>query len=156
MKSGITHRILSDHLGSQRIVLNAGSGKILQDVGYDESANVTSDSNPGFQPFGFAGGIFDLDTKLVRFAAPQPGDKTSSTAGPAQKGTIDVGGYHTHGSYDPDYDGESFSDLDKAFADANGTRAYLGTPSGKLKRYIADPNKHLQGKIDTLGHCTCK
>jgi len=27
------------------------------------------DSNPGFQPFGFAGGLYDTDTKLVRFGA---------------------------------------------------------------------------------------
>jgi RHS repeat-associated protein len=28
-----------------------------------------NDSNPGFQPFGFAGGPYDVDTKLVRFGA---------------------------------------------------------------------------------------
>ena len=28
-----------------------------------------SDSNPGFQPFGFAGGLYDPDTGLVRFGA---------------------------------------------------------------------------------------
>lgn len=27
------------------------------------------DSNPGFQPFGFAGGVDDRDTKLIRFGA---------------------------------------------------------------------------------------
>jgi RHS repeat-associated protein len=26
-------------------------------------------SNPGFQPFGFAGGVYDQQTKLVRFGA---------------------------------------------------------------------------------------
>ena len=30
---------------------------------------VLQDSNPGFQPFGFAGGLFDTDTGLVRFGA---------------------------------------------------------------------------------------
>jgi RHS repeat-associated protein len=30
---------------------------------------VLQDTNPGFQPFGFAGGIYDTDTKLVRFGA---------------------------------------------------------------------------------------
>jgi RHS repeat-associated protein len=29
--------------------------------------NVTRDTNPGFQPFAFAGGPYDPDTKLVRF-----------------------------------------------------------------------------------------
>jgi RHS repeat-associated protein len=36
---------------------------------YDEFGAVLSDSNPGFQPFGFAGGLYDSDTKLVRFGA---------------------------------------------------------------------------------------
>jgi RHS repeat-associated protein len=36
---------------------------------YDAFGNVLSDSNPGFQPFGFAGGLYDRDTKLVRFGA---------------------------------------------------------------------------------------
>lgn len=30
---------------------------------------IVSDSNPGFQPFGFAGGLYDEDTKLTRFGA---------------------------------------------------------------------------------------
>jgi RHS repeat-associated protein len=33
---------------------------------YDEFGNITNDTNPGFQPFGFAGGLYDQDTKLVR------------------------------------------------------------------------------------------
>jgi RHS repeat-associated protein len=35
----------------------------------DEFGNVMFNSNPGFQPFGFAGGLYDPDTKLVRFGA---------------------------------------------------------------------------------------
>jgi len=36
---------------------------------YDEFGNVIYDSNPGFQPFGFAGGLYDSATKLLRFGA---------------------------------------------------------------------------------------
>jgi RHS repeat-associated protein len=36
---------------------------------YDEFGKVTQDTNPGFQPFGFAGGLFDRATGLVRFGA---------------------------------------------------------------------------------------
>jgi RHS repeat-associated protein len=36
---------------------------------YDEWGNVVLDTNPGFQPFGFAGGVYDLHTQLVRFGA---------------------------------------------------------------------------------------
>ena len=36
---------------------------------YDAWGNVLLDTNPGFQPFGFAGGLYDRDTGLVRFGA---------------------------------------------------------------------------------------
>jgi RHS repeat-associated protein len=66
---GVTYRIFSDQLGSPRLVVNASSGQIEERIDYDEFGNVISDTNPGFQPFGFAGGLYDQDTKLVRFGA---------------------------------------------------------------------------------------
>ena len=36
---------------------------------YDVWGKVTRDTNPGFQPFGFAGGIYDPETRLTRFGA---------------------------------------------------------------------------------------
>ena len=36
---------------------------------HDEFGNVTYDSNPDFQPFACAGGLYDVQTKLVRFGA---------------------------------------------------------------------------------------
>lgn len=36
---------------------------------YDAFGNVLLDTDPGFQPFGFAGGLYDSDTGLVRFGA---------------------------------------------------------------------------------------
>lgn len=66
---GLTYRIFSDHLGSPRLVVNSSTGAIAQRMDYDEFGNVVNDTNPGFQPFGFAGGLYDTDTKLVRFAA---------------------------------------------------------------------------------------
>lgn len=38
-------------------------------VDYDAWGNITEDTNPGFQPFGYAGGIYDRNTGLVRFGA---------------------------------------------------------------------------------------
>ena len=68
-RNGLTYRILSDHLGSPRLVVNASTGEIVQRVDYDEFGNIILDTNPGFQPFGFAGGLYDHDTGLVRFGA---------------------------------------------------------------------------------------
>ncbi|MCB0367754.1 MAG: RHS repeat-associated core domain-containing protein, partial [Bdellovibrionales bacterium] len=42
---------------------------VAQEIDYDEYGVVLADSNPGFQPFGFAGGITDQHTNLVRFGA---------------------------------------------------------------------------------------
>ncbi len=58
-----------DHLGSPRLIINTATNTIAQRLDYDEFGNVIADTNPGFQPFGFAGGIYDRDTKLVRFGA---------------------------------------------------------------------------------------
>ncbi|MBX7144588.1 MAG: hypothetical protein K1X79_09075 [Oligoflexia bacterium] len=69
IKSTETYRIFSDHLGSPRYVVNASTGAVAEHIDYDEFGNVLTDTNPGFQPFGFGGGIYDQDTKLVRFGA---------------------------------------------------------------------------------------
>jgi len=69
VKSGATYRIFSDHLGSPRLLVDASTGQIAQRVDYDEFGNVLVDTNPGFQPFGFAGGLYDQTTKLVHFGA---------------------------------------------------------------------------------------
>jgi len=56
-------------LGSPRLVVNVSTGQIAERIDYDEFGNVITDTNPGFQPFGFAGGLYDQDTGLVRFGA---------------------------------------------------------------------------------------
>ena len=69
IQGGTTYRVLTDDLGSPRLVVDASSGTVAQRIAYDEWGNVTSDTKPGFQPFGFGGGLYDPDTKLVRFGA---------------------------------------------------------------------------------------
>src|SRR6266571_3941887 len=69
VKAGVTYRIVSDHLGSPRLVINTTDGSVAQRMDYDEFGNVLLDTNPGFQPFGFAGGLYDQHTGLTRFGA---------------------------------------------------------------------------------------
>jgi len=69
VKDGTTYRILTDHLGTPRLVVDANTGAVEQRMDYDAFGNVIKDTNPGFQPFGFAGGLYDRDTKLVRFGS---------------------------------------------------------------------------------------
>ena len=69
IRGGQTYRLITDHLGSPRLAVNTATGAVAQRMDYDEFGIVTTDTNPGFQPFGFAGGIYDRDTKLTRFGA---------------------------------------------------------------------------------------
>jgi RHS repeat-associated protein len=69
IRSGVPYRIVKDHVGSVRLVVNAQSGAIAQSIDYDVFGRVLANSAPGFQPFGFAGGLYDAATGLVRFGA---------------------------------------------------------------------------------------
>jgi hypothetical protein len=52
-----TYRIVTDHLGSVRLVVKVSDGSVVQRIDYDEFGVVSSDTSPGLQPFGFAGGL---------------------------------------------------------------------------------------------------
>ena len=67
VKGTETYRILSDERGSVRLVINIADGTVAQELDYDEFGRVLTDTAPGFQPFGFAGGLYDPDTGLTRF-----------------------------------------------------------------------------------------
>jgi len=69
IKDGATYRIISDHLGSVRLVIDTDTNEIVQRMDYSPFGKVIVDTSPGFQPFGFAGGLYDRDTGLVRFGA---------------------------------------------------------------------------------------
>jgi RHS repeat-associated protein len=69
VQSGITYRLVTDQLGSVRQVVNTQTGQVVQRIDYDEFGRILQDTNAGFQPFGFAGGLYDHHTGLVRFGA---------------------------------------------------------------------------------------
>lgn len=61
--------VITDHLGSPRLIVKSDDGTIAQRLDYNVIGDVTNDTSPGFQPYGYAGGIYDPDTGLVRFGA---------------------------------------------------------------------------------------
>jgi len=81
VRGGVTHRIVSDWRGDVRLVLNTtqtGAAAVVEQIDYDEWGNVTNLVDPActvggtalcWQPFGFAGGVFDVTTGIVRFGA---------------------------------------------------------------------------------------
>ncbi len=70
VKNGVTYRLVADELGSVRLVVNGATGAIAQRIDYDEFGRPTLVVGSwDVQPFGFAGGLYDADTGLVRFGA---------------------------------------------------------------------------------------
>ncbi|PCH95632.1 MAG: hypothetical protein COB83_07890 [Gammaproteobacteria bacterium] len=69
VKGGFTYKIITDQLGSPRLIVNADTGEVAQQLDFDEFGLITQDTNPNFQPFGFAGGLVDNHTDLTRFGA---------------------------------------------------------------------------------------
>ncbi len=67
-RGGTNYKLVTDHLGSVRLVVDTSTGQIAQRIDYDAFGRVVQDSNPGFQPFGFAGGLYDPDTGLVHLS----------------------------------------------------------------------------------------
>jgi len=69
IRGGERFQIISDAVGSPRLVVNSATGVVVQRIDYDEFGQIIADTNPGFQPFGFAGGLYDAATGLTRFGA---------------------------------------------------------------------------------------
>ncbi len=69
VRGGATYHIVSDPLGSPRLVIDA-DGTVIRRLDYDSYGNLILDSNPAFDlPFGFAGGMSDPAHELLRFGA---------------------------------------------------------------------------------------
>ena len=65
-QGGIKYYLVYDQVGSLRTVTD-NLGNIVKRIDYDSFGNIISDTNPTFAiPFGFAGGLHDRDTGLVR------------------------------------------------------------------------------------------
>ena len=65
--NGTTYYLTYDQVGSLRGVADSSSN-VIKRIDYDSFGNIISDTNSGFEvPFGFAGGLHDRDTGLVRF-----------------------------------------------------------------------------------------
>jgi len=64
---GNAYYLAYDQVGSLKLVADS-AGNVIKLVQYDSLGNIINDSNPSFVvPFGFAGGLHDRDTDLLRF-----------------------------------------------------------------------------------------
>ncbi len=70
VRGGVTYRVITDHLGSVRRVVNVATGAIAQSFEYDAWGNILASSGDmALQPFRFAGGLYDEATGFTRFGA---------------------------------------------------------------------------------------
>jgi hypothetical protein len=64
-----------DQVGSLRAISRVlspdNTNKLIKEITYDTYGNILKDTNPSFKvPFGFAGGLYDADTKLTTLWVP--------------------------------------------------------------------------------------
>jgi RHS repeat-associated protein len=66
-RGGALYYLTYDQVGTLRVVAD-NSGNVVKRIEYDSFGNIFADTNPTLDvPFGFAGGLHDRDTGLVRF-----------------------------------------------------------------------------------------
>jgi RHS repeat-associated protein len=70
--NGTKYYLHYDQVGSLRAISRVLSPdntlKVVKEISYDTYGNILSDTNESLSvPFGFAGGLYDADTKLTRF-----------------------------------------------------------------------------------------
>ena len=167
-QSGV-FRIIPDHLGSPRIVIDVTTGQVVQRMDYDEFGNVTMDTHPGFQPFGFAGGLYDSETGLVRFGGrdydPRVGRWTAKDPVLFAGGSTNL---YTYAQNDPvnlmDLNGRQYGpgDIDKSW---NGPLDFFNEPApGESEPFdfgngILEERGRTKDGIDYVRSCengTCK
>ncbi len=69
VRGGVVYRVVADHLGSIRMIVDATSGAVVQRMDYDAWGALTVDTAPAWQSLGYVSGIQDRETGLVRFGA---------------------------------------------------------------------------------------
>jgi RHS repeat-associated protein len=81
-EGGTSLLVVTDRLGGPVALVDGSSGKLTEAITYDAWGRITSDTGPGTLPIGFAGGLRDPDTGLVRFGARDYDPATGRWTGP--------------------------------------------------------------------------
>ena len=97
MKAGVLYYPVYDQVGSLKLIADS-SGNVVKRIEYDTFGNIINDTNPGVAvPFGFAGGLHDRLTGLVRFGCrdydPDTGRWTAKDPIGFAGGDTDLYGY---------------------------------------------------------------
>jgi RHS repeat-associated protein len=160
IKGGVAYRLIADQLGSVRLVVNATDGTVAQRIDYDEYGVVTANTNPGFQPFGFAGGLYETQTNLVRFGAR---DYDAQTGRWAAKDPLSFGAgdpnFYRYAADDPvnsiDPTGLSGQDVVDCLANLSaGFGDQVTSLWGVFKTSLTEMARQAQNVNDGVDHCS--
>ncbi len=66
VKGDTTFAVITDHLGSVRMIVNSLTGEIIQRTNYDEFGNISTMTSVMYIPFTYAGGLTISHTGLIR------------------------------------------------------------------------------------------
>ncbi|WP_413568876.1 RHS repeat-associated core domain-containing protein [Bdellovibrio sp. HCB117] len=66
---GKEYRVISNQVGTPKAIVESSTGKIVETLSYDEFGVSLDGKRSSYLPFGFAGGLSDSDTSLLRFGA---------------------------------------------------------------------------------------
>ena len=118
---------------------------MVEEIDYDEFGNVTNDTSPGLTPFGFAGGLYDKDTGLVRFGAR---DYDASVGRWTSKDPIFFAGdpINLYGYVSQD----RVNDTDPSGEDPNAVAALCATRGAPCAAYQGHPSR---GEVGGLVGC---
>ncbi len=134
--AGITYYLTYNQVGSLKLVADS-SGNVVKRIDFDSFGNILNDSDPTFSiPFGFAGGLHDKDTGLVKFGYrdydPEVGRWTAKDPIRFAGGDTDLYGYVLN-------DPVNLVDPDGQFAlslTAFGTAVVAGASVGAVSSFV--------------------
>lgn len=99
---GDVYRVVADHLGSVRMLVNATTGAITARYDYDVWGRVTHAwGDHSLHPFGYAGGLYDADTGLVRFGVRDYDADTGRWTAPEPLGFAAEANWYRYAGGDP-------------------------------------------------------
>ncbi len=134
VRGGVTYRVLSDHLGSPRALVDVATGTVAWRADFDAWGNRTLIAGTAdFVPFGFAGGMFDAETGLTRFGARDYDARVGRWTGKDPIGLVPAP--------------KPGSAVPNAFGYAWGDSVNRADPSGRVPLWVVHLVRHVVGHL---------
>jgi RHS repeat-associated protein len=157
LRGGTTYYMMYDQVGSLRVIVDS-VGTIAKRIDYDSFGNIINDTDPGFTiPFGFAGGLHDIDTGLVRFGArdfdPSIGRWTAKDPIDFAGGDINLYGYVLNNPVNfVDPEGKIFFEVLLFGRGASYTDLFARVGRGRVPKIAEKVNRSLEKQSELQQH----